>query len=43
VPQFVAFVLQLLSDHNFKVVIAGLSVLADAAGSLGHALQQHMG
>lgn len=42
-PQFVAFVLQLLGDHNFKVVIAGLDVLADAASSLGSALQQHIG
>jgi len=42
-PGFVAFVQQLLQDHNFKVVTAGLSVLADAASSLGTALQQHMG
>lgn len=42
-PEFSAFVLQLLADHNFKVVIAGLSVLADAARSLRQALHQHMG
>lgn len=41
-PEFAAFTLQLLSDHNFKVVTAGLSVLADAARTLGQALQQHM-
>lgn len=42
-PEFSAFVLQLLADHNFKVAIAGLSVLADAARSLRQALHQHMG
>jgi hypothetical protein len=42
-PEFSAFVLQLLADHNFKVVIAGLSVLADAARSLRQALHQRMG
>lgn len=42
-PEFVAFVQQLLQDHNFKVVTAGLHVLADASSSLGPELQHHMG
>lgn len=40
-PQFVAFLLQLLQDHNFKVVAAGLEVLADAARHLGAPLSPH--
>lgn len=42
-PQFVAFLQQMLQDHNFKVVSAGLNMLADSCSSLGTALQQHMG
>jgi hypothetical protein len=41
-PQFVDFVLQLLHDHNFKVVAAGLSTLAVAASYLRAALQPHI-
>jgi hypothetical protein len=41
-PAFVGFVLQLLHDHNFKVVAAGLATLADAARHLGPRLQPHV-
>ncbi len=40
-PDFVDFLVQLLQDHNFKVAIAGLNILADLAANLGTQLQPH--
>lgn len=41
-PEFVEFLLQLLQDHNFKVAIAGLDILAGIAASFGSLLQPHL-
>jgi hypothetical protein len=41
-PQLVDFMTQLLRDHNFKVAIAGLTMLTDVAGTVGSAMQLHI-
>jgi len=41
-PGLTAFLLGLLSDHNFKVVIGGTQAIGDLAEAVGRAMQSQL-